>query len=268
MSVITLTTDFGIVDEYVGVMKGVILSVNPSASIVDITHHIPPQNIIYAAFLIQSSYRYFPKNTVHVIVVDPGVGTDRAILAARKDDHIFLAPDNGILTPILEDQTFQTLVSVDNSFYFLDSISHTFHGRDIFAPIAGHLAKGLPIEELGKKIDICQIKRISIPKPVITDQTIEGTIMMIDRFGNLITNIDKKILQTILNKSVRIYIGNKTIEGISENYSSVEFQKPLAIIGSKGYLEISINCGSAKNYFQAQMGDHVRIAGQMIHRKE
>ncbi|MCD6224235.1 MAG: SAM-dependent chlorinase/fluorinase, partial [Deltaproteobacteria bacterium] len=194
MSIITLLTDFGVEDEYVGIMKGVILSINPSSTIVDITHQIAPQDIIAAAYRIKFSYKYFPEKTVHLVIVDPGVGSGRPLLAAKIQGHFFLAPDNGILTPLLDDGDIDTLVFVENSEYFLDSVSQTFHGRDIFAPVAAHISKGIDIMELGKLADIKSLARLSVEKPFIADNgELSGIIVSIDRFGNLITNIDYAI---------------------------------------------------------------------------
>ena len=152
MSIITLLTDFGTEDAYVGVMKGVILSINPSAEVVDVCHYINPQDLIEAAYLIKSSYRYFPKGTIHIIVVDPGVGGNRLIVAVKLSGHIFLAPDNGVLTLLLDEGEVDTIVRVENTHYFLNSISQTFHGRDIFAPVGSHLSRGVFIENLGSKL--------------------------------------------------------------------------------------------------------------------
>lgn len=149
MSIITLMTDFGVIDEYVAIMKGAILSVNSSAKIIDITHQIDPQDLIGAAYRIESVYKYFPVGTIHAIVVDPGVGSERSIIAVKMFDHIFLAPDNGVLTLLLNEGKTSAIVRIENSKYFLKSISRTFHGRDIFASVSAHLSKGLPIEWLG-----------------------------------------------------------------------------------------------------------------------
>ncbi len=264
MSIITLLTDFGIQDEYVGLMKGVILSVNPDASIIDLTHNIAPQDLVSAAYLIKSSHRYFPKSTVHVVVVDPGVGSDRAIIAVNMMGQTFIAPDNGVLSLVIEEGTVDNIVKVDNSDYFLDSISRTFHGRDIFAPVAAHISKGVEINNLGTKTNKDSIERIDIKKPRISDNgSLVGAVVSVDHFGNLITNIDSGFLETYCKDGVfenlEIKIGKGRIQGISESYSSAVTQTPLAIIGSKGYLEISLNMGSAQVYFDAQKGDSVHI---------
>jgi len=264
MPIITLLTDFGIDDEYVGIMKGVILSINPCVSIVDITHHVDPQNIVQASYLIESSYTYFPEGTVHVLVVDPGVGTNRTILALSMNRHFFLAPDNGILSFLIDKGSVDSITEVTNSDYFLDSVSQTFHGRDIFAPVAAYLTKGVDIKCLGEPVDKKKILKLNVKRPFISDSgKISGEIVYVDHFGNLITNIDLDLLNKISAisnyKAVEIRIGKKKIKGLTHAYESVKKKMPLAIIGSRGYLEIAVNCGSAYNYFLAEKGDNIFV---------
>jgi S-adenosylmethionine hydrolase len=265
MPVITLLTDFGIDDAYVGIMKGVILSVNSCASIVDITHHVEPQNIVQASYIIQSSYIYFPEGTVHIVVVDPGVGSDRAILAVKKDNHFFLAPDNGILAPLIENKGADSIIRVTNPDYFLDSVSQTFHGRDIFAPVGAYLSKGINIKQLGHPVDQKKILKLNVKRPLILNEGLmSGEIVSVDRFGNLITNIDSGLLNKICapgrDKAIEIRIGNKKIKGLANTYGCVKRKIPIAIIGSGGYLEIAVNCGSASSYFLAKTGDEIFVA--------
>lgn len=264
MSIITLLTDFGIDDEYVGIMKGVILSIAPSARIIDITHQIAPQDLIHAAYVIKFSYRYFSRGTVHVVVVDPGVGTSRAILALEIKGHIFLAPDNGILTLLMDTEPIDTIIRVDKKDYFLEPLSRTFHGRDIFAPVAAHLAKGVAIQKFGHPADPKELVRLPIEYPAISDKgELIGLIVSIDRFGNLITNIDldslEKFCRTATGKSPEIRIGGDKITGLSSSYENVKPQNPLMIIGSRGCLEIAVNRGSARHRFMAKKGDKVRL---------
>jgi S-adenosylmethionine hydrolase len=264
MSIITLLTDFGIEDAYVGTIKGVILSVNPSAMIVDITHQIDPQDLIEAAYVIKSSYRYFPKGTVHVIVVDPGVGSDRAIVALEMMGHIFLAPDNGVLTLLMDEGRIDSITRVKNSHYFLEPLSQTFHGRDIFAPVGAHISKGVDLKKLGSGLDRNDLVHLSIRKPSITDEgELVGTIVSVDRFGNCITNIDLNCLEKFykpgFEKNLVIAIGEYEIKGLSKSYDGVGLNQPLAIIGSLGYLEIALNCGRASRNFGAQKGDTIRV---------
>ena len=265
MSIITLTTDFGTDDEYVGIMKGVILSLNPSVAIVDITHHIDPQDLVQAAYSIYSSYRYFPKGTVHVVVVDPTVGSDRNIIAFKITDHIFLAPDNGALTLLINENNINSITRIDNTSYFLDPVSRTFHGRDIFAPVSAHLSMGVPIKKLGTPVAQNNLICLSITEPFFSDNgELVGSIVSIDHFGNLITNINlndlEKIVNTIPDKKLCINVGMDKISGLSSSYDSALSGHPLAIIGSRGYLEISVNGGNAANHFMVEKGDLVRVS--------
>ncbi len=257
MSLITLLTDFGTEDEYVGVMKGVILSINPSAVIIDITHHIAAQDIVQAAYILKAAYPYFPEGTIHVVISDPGVGTPRMILAAEISDYIFLAPDNGVLS-LISDHA-RKIIRVENARYFLPSVSRTFHGRDIFAPIAAHLSKGLMIESLGTAISSEDIKRLDIPLPQVSEKGISGKIIMADRFGNLMSNIGAEDLKYLGNQCLEIQFQHRTIIGLSDSYSAVKPGEALAIIGSRGYVEIAVNCGNAAEYFNARKGESVRI---------
>jgi S-adenosylmethionine hydrolase len=263
MPVISLLTDFGLSDAYVGIMKGVILSKAPAAKIVDISHGISPQNLVQAAFLIDSAYRYFPKGTVHVVVVDPGVGSDRPLIALDAAGYFFLAPDNGVLTLILEKAGIDNAVKIENRRCFLEPVSRTFHGRDIFAPVAAHLSTRGNINELGSCIAPSALVHLPVPMPVISASgELMGTVIDIDRFGNLITNINDDLIQAHCVKSgseVTVGIGKKKISGLQVSYTGVSPGVMLAIIGSRRTLEISINCGSAKDFFSATIGDDVAV---------
>ena len=260
MAIITLLTDFGIADEYVGVMKGVILSLNPSVNIIDITHQIDPQDILHAAYTIKSSYKYFPPGTIHILVVDPGVGSRRAIIALKADNHIFLAPDNGLLSLIIDKAEENLIISIDNPKYFLNQVSKTFHGRDIFAPVAAHISKGISLKNIGTPVNKNELTYLNMIKPFILSNTIKGSIISIDRFGNLITNIDYNLIKKLkTSENIKIILHNKKICGLSKNYKSTNMKSPLAIIGSNGYLEISVNCGNAEKYFGAEKGDKIKI---------
>ena len=265
MPVITLLTDFGTEDEYVGVMKGVMLSIQPKAAIVDITHQVPPHHIVQAARILTASYAYFPVGTVHVTVVDPGVGTARRIIALQKAGHLFLAPDNGVLSVLLENGGITFAVEVENEVFFLKPVSRTFHGRDIFAPVAAHLAKGIPLQRLGPEIGVDQLVRIEIVKPYISDTgDIHGSIVAIDRFGNLITDIDIRLLNEITDRfdhsRVIVHVSGQSISGLSNGYDTTNKGSPLAVIGSRDCLEIAVNRGAAKANFHAEIGDKVRVS--------
>ncbi len=263
-SFITLLTDFGLSDSYVGMMKGAILNVNPNAKIIDLTHDIAHQNLIQAAYVINASYSYFPENTVHIVVVDPGVGSNRKIIGLKKANHIFLAPDNGVLTLVMDEGNIDALIQVNNPDYFPGKISKTFHGRDIFAPVAGHISKGVDLVDTGPPIHSKDIKRLNIKGPSVSDNgELLGHIIYIDHFGNLITNIDSKTLERMSplkeTDDIIIELKNEKIFGISLTYESAGKKMPLAILGSSDFLEIALNCGNAKHYFKAESGDIVRL---------
>ena len=264
MSIITILSDFSFDDEYVGVMKGVILSICPSVSIVDITHQIDPQDIAQAAYLIPASYRFFPEGTVHLIVIDPGVGGQRDILAINHAGHVFIAPDNGVLTLLMNREKSDTIVRIHNADYFLKPVSATFHGRDIFAPIGAHIVNGTALEDLGTKIDIEDIVHLEDLNCRLSESgELVGKIISIDRFGNLITNIDSNSLTTLRQNDaenrLQIRISTHVISDLADTYASAAPSSPLALIGSRNYLEIAVNCGSAKRHFKAQKGDAVRV---------
>lgn len=244
MNTIALLTDFGCKDWYVGVMKSVIIQINPDASIIDISHEITPQNITEASFVLWNAYDYFPEKTIFVCVVDPGVGSKRNIVAVQTAKHIFLAPDNGLLDLVLPEVKVKKAVAVENMDYFLNKISNTFHGRDIFAPVAAHLSNGLKLSKLGSTIDHPLNEKIFSTVKERGDY--EGNIIYIDRYGNLITN-----LKMSKNIDVEVRINNFTIRQISKTYADVEEGALLALTGSSGLLEISVRNGNAKKLLEA-----------------
>jgi len=253
--VITLLTDFGLTDPYVGSMKGVILSVHPDIHIIDITHGITPQNVDEAAFVLKNAYAYFPEDTVHVVVVDPGVGTLRAVLAVQMDRYVFLAPDNGVLKYIFHDKPDCRVFRVTNTSYFSEHVSRTFHGRDIFAPVAAHIARGLAPEKLGEPFH--DYIKGSVKKPVLGTDEISGDILYIDTFGNAVSNIDESLLAGREIKEIRIK--GHTFHTLSETYNDVSAGKPLALIGSSGTVEISVNQGYAIEKLNLRTGDRVIV---------
>ena len=265
MSIITLLTDFGTGAEYAGLMKGVILSINPSAVIVDITHQIDRQDIVQAAFTISAAYGYFPDGTVHLVVVDPGVGSERSLLALEMKKQFFVAPDNGVLTLLFNEGKITSLIRVTNSKYFLASVSRTFHGRDIIAPVGAHLSGGIDVRKLGPEIDLRDAVHLDDMYARISENgELVGKIVVIDDFGNLITNIDFKKLNEVYlpgqEKKIQIKIGSHVIIGLSGTYDSVQSKTPLALIGSRGYLEIAVNKGNAARVLNAEKGDKVRVS--------
>ncbi len=265
MSIITLLTDFGTGAEYAGLMKGVILSINPSVAIVDITHQIDSQDIVQAAFTIHSSYEYFPDGTVHLIVVDPGVGSKRSILALEMKKQFFIAPDNGVLSLLFNKQKPTALIRITNAKYFLSSVSQTFHGRDIIAPVGAHLSIGLDVSKLGIKLcleDAVQLENLCAH--FSENGELVGKIVTVDNFGNLITNIDLNKLEKMHHagqERIQIKIGSHVISGLSDTYNSVQSNTSLALIGSRGYLEIAVNKGNAAQVLNVEKGAEVRVMG-------
>jgi S-adenosylmethionine hydrolase len=262
--IITLTTDFGLADEYVGVMKGVILSRAPDTAIIDLSNAIDRQNIRQAALLIKSAYRFFPTNTIHLVVVDPDVGTKRKLILLQADDHIFLAPDNGVLGMLLEPEYFQAAHEVQCKKYYLTPVSSTFQGRDILAPVAAHLAAGLDPVAVGPSIER-QALNILERADVLVDSnngTIVGEIINVDHFGNLQTNITGSNLNElgeVDSSTVSALLQGKTIVGIQAAYADKAEGEMLIIIGSRNFIEIAVNRGSAAVSLGAGIGDSVKI---------
>lgn len=249
MTVVTLTTDFGTSDGYVGTMKGVILSLAPDAALVDITHDIAPpskdglrQNIRQAAYVLYAAAPYLPRGTVHLAVVDPGVGSDRRALAIRTKNEFLVGPDNGLFTLFLADEPDAECYTITNARYVLPHISTTFHGRDIFAPAAAHLARGVDIAELGSRIN--NPVAFSIPIPIQQpDGSWHGCVLYADHFGNLITSVTDDFMRRI--GDVEILIGHQRIVGLGRTYAQATPGDLIALIGSSGHLEISIANGNA-----------------------
>lgn len=259
--IITLTTDFGTSDAYVGIMKGVILGINPDVQVVDLTHAIPPQDIHDAALSIHSAYRYFPEGTIHTIVVDPGVGSDRRAVICQTDRAFFVCPDNGILTYLLheiENADGQSIkaVAIQNKAYYLPEVSNTFHGRDVFAPVAAHLSLGVPLANIGPPLE--DLVQLPIPNHQVSGNTITGQIVKIDRFGNAITNVSESVLAGI-GSTYEIRVGGTRLMRLNRAYAESGIGQPLAIIGSFGLLEIAINGGSAEVSLGLKWGDVVEI---------
>lgn len=251
--VITLTTDFGLQDPYVGLMKGVILRINPNAAIVDVTHGVTPQDILQGSFLLHHSIRYFPNNAIHVGVVDPGVGTNRRAALMETPEGCFLAPDNGLLTHVLLSGLGLSSTGggpvglpdgwrafhLTNADYWLQPLSHTFHGRDIFAPVAAHLSAGTAPSDLGYEVDSLHCLPMSAPQ--WGNSVLHGQVVHVDRFGNLVTDISAALLTTV--DYLAIDVGDTRIEGLSSSYA--EADGLLAIIGSFDTLEIALKNGNA-----------------------
>lgn len=243
MGIISLTTDFGACDHYVGVMKGIIAGINPSAVVIDITHGIEAYNIAEAAFKLHASYTYFPEGTIHVAVVDPGVGSARRAIAAEAAGYRFVGPDNGVFSMIFDKLGVDRMVRITNPEYMLPTVSATFHGRDIFAPAAAHLSKGIALEDLGDVLT--SYESLDIPEAHDGGDVITGRAIYADRFGNLVTNIPGAVVAD----SSGIRAGDLTINSLSLNYADGKEGELIALVGSSGFLEISVNKGSAFEFF-------------------
>jgi len=259
--VISLLTDFGLRDHFVGVMKGVILSICPDAQIVDITHDLSPMAISEGALLLGCSYPYFPPGSIHVAVVDPGVGGARRPLAVRCGERFFVGPDNGILTyPVADGKDCQA-VAITNPKCHLAHVSATFHGRDVFAPAAAHLANGTPLEELGPAV--ADPVLLDLPEPRETERGLEAHVLHVDRFGNLVTDLKWERLDKWLGDGPRermiIEAGQRTVRGLKDRYESAPEGQPLALIGSAGRLEIAVNRGRASDHLGLTQGDSILL---------
>ncbi len=262
--IITLTTDFGLEDEYAGVMKGVILARAPEATVVDLSHAIERQNIRQAALLIESAHRYFPAGTVHLVVVDPGVGGDRKLIVLQAAGQLFLAPDNGVLGLLLEPENFQGAHELQCPQFYVAPLSSTFHGRDILAPVAAQLVRGLDPAATGPAVERQKLKKLRFAAAKIDSHqaVIAGEVTGKDHFGNLRTNIDAESLHCLFGKeirAVRVSLQNEILAGIQETFGDKAPGELLAIIGSRGVLEIAVNLGNAADLLNAVIGDEVRV---------
>ena len=257
MGIIALLTDFGLNDNFVGVMKGVIYRINPRAKIVDLCHQIESHNIHEAAFLLKSSCPYFPEGTVFLVVVDPGVGSERKSVIVETEKYLFVAPDNGVLSFLVE-RDIKRIIQITNEEYFLKPVSRTFHGRDIFAPVVAHLSKGEKVENFGSSIR--DIERLKFPEPQVKNNRLVGEIIYVDRFGNLITNINQDVfLRFIKGKKFEIVIGKAKISKISSSYQEGKQGLPIAIFGSFDNLEISLYRDDASRRLNLDKGSKIYI---------
>jgi S-adenosyl-L-methionine hydrolase (adenosine-forming) len=260
--IIALLTDFGTKDYFVGAMKGVILSINPQAKIVDIAHEIEPQNIQSAGFILASCYRNFPPKTIFVAVVDPGVGSDRRAVLVETEKYYFIAPDNGLLSLVLANETKYRSFALTNPKFFLSNISRTFHGRDVFAPVVAWLSTGISPNEFGEEIMDLIVDNSLIPNKLSANE-IEGEIIHIDNFGNLITNFRREVL----GDKFSIKINNTEISRHITFYAEAKKDEIFTVWGSAGYLEIVAYCNSAKNLLKTQTGTKVLAKLPMAYSK-
>jgi S-adenosylmethionine hydrolase len=271
---IALLTDFGTTDTYVGVMKGVMLGIAPQLQFVDLTHAIQPQNVRQAAFALLNSYRFFPSGTLFLVVVDPGVGGTRKPLSVRTENYLFVAPDNGVLSYVLREAGTTEIIELNNPDYHLATVSHSFHGRDIFAPVAAHLASGVALDRIGVPL----AQPVMLPEPTlrVEGKRVNGEVMHIDHFGNVITSIgllrwgapgrltlnarfgDSRSLPIPADNAVSI-VGKQAIHGIQRSYGEVARGDALALVGGSGYLELSVNQSNLAARVGAQIGDSVEV---------
>jgi len=256
--IITLLTDFGTQDGYVWAMKGVILGINPEARIVDIGHQVERHDLFQAALVLRNTCRYFPPGSVHVVVVDPGVGGSRKPLVVETANFFLVGPDNGVLSPVLEEFPPIKMVAIENKQYILSHVSDTFHGRDVFAPAAAHCSLGLPVEKFGPQMKT--YRRMELPHPRVLTDGLCGQVIAVDRFGNLITNISRRGLDRhVGSSSLHIRLGGTTISKISRSYQEAPQGSPLAIMGSWDLLEIAVNGGDARSVLEAGRGSEVVV---------
>ena len=253
---ITLTSDFGLNDPYVAEMKGVILTINPNANIIDITHGVEKFNIRIGAFLLASAARYFPKGTVHVAVVDPGVGTERRAILLQTPQGFFVGPDNGVLILAAQNQGIEHIYQITTPKFMLSKVSSTFHGRDVFAPVAAHLDMGVEPFEFGPEInDVVTPEFVRVKK---RNDAFIGEVLHVDGFGNIITNINQKEISEA--KTVKIEMQNLTLNlQLCKTYAQAKPQQPIALIGSHGFLEIALNQASAAEKYGAKVGNKIEI---------
>jgi S-adenosylmethionine hydrolase len=270
--VITLTTDFGTSDAFVGIMKAIILDINPQAHLVDISHDVPPQDILSGAFLFDSAFHYFPPGTIHVLVVDPGVGTGRRPLLVVGPECYFVCPDNGLLSysyaragiSISQAEPFSSVnvalppqwraYHLNNDQFWHHPVSSTFHGRDIFAPTAAYLSRGVPPERMGSAVEL--VSAFAVPKPHRAGEALVGCVLQVDRFGNLITNIPASALPQP-NARIVVAVGGQKVHGLATSYQ--DGAPLLAIIGSHGYLEIAAANSNAAQILGLRVGDQVSV---------
>lgn len=254
-------TDFGGDDFFVASLKGVILKINPSVWIIDITHRIPSFDIQTTGFILLASYKYFPPQTVFLVVVDPGVGSERKILLARTKEYYFIAPDNGVLSLVLEEEKVEDLREITNEKYFLPDLSHTFEGRDRMAPAAAWVSKGVSCSELGPAKT--SFEKLDVEKPQLVETEIVGHVLYKDKFGNLITDIPARMLEGIGGKAdkkgIELIIRGKKISSFTQSYSSAKKGELLFLVGSVGTVEIAAREESASEKLKAGVGDEVRV---------
>jgi S-adenosylmethionine hydrolase len=258
-SFIAFLSDFGTRDHYAGVMKGVVLSINPDATIVDVSHDLPPHDIPFAALELAATYKYFPAGTIFLVVIDPGVGSARRGLAVDAGDWRFIAPDNGVLTAVLQDVPTKKVVELTERRYARPTVSRTFEGRDRFAPAAAWLSKGVHLTALGRPVSDYVL--LDLPKPRLEDAVLHGVVIRIDRFGNVVTNLDRKSCERLTDGVgvLRLTVGGHSIPRIVSTYSDIGPDEVAALFGSTDQLECAAHAASAAVRLGASVGDVVEL---------
>ncbi len=254
--IVTLTTDFGGADHFAGAMRGVILGVNPAAQVVDLCNSVNSFDVLDGALMIAQGYRYFPPDTIHLVVVDPGVGSARRPLLVTTSKHYFIAPDNGVLSLVMDREERVSVRHITSEHYFLHPVSNTFHGRDVFAPCAGWLSKGVEAEKFGE--EITDYARFQLPKPkMISEHTLKGAVLKVDKFGNLITNLTPENAPAVFAEgaTVRITVGEAAVSaGIRSAYAEGQAGELFGVLNSMGFLEIACKRGAASQLAKAGRG--------------
>jgi S-adenosylmethionine hydrolase len=259
--VVTFTTDFGLADPFVGILHGVVLNINVDAKLVDVCHSVASYDVFDGAWTIAQAYRFFPPRTIHVVVVDPGVGSARRPIIVETDNYIFVAPDNGVLSLIEAREPKFVVRHITADRYFLQPLSQTFHGRDIFAPVAAWLSKGVAPSEFGP--EIADFQRLPLPQVErIGENSLRGVVIKVDKFGNLVTNISEPDAPALFRSQptqVSILIGGETIKRVGQSYAQADDGELFAIVGSAGYLEIAAKQASAAEKLAAGLGTPVGV---------
>ena len=261
-AIITLTTDYGTDDHLVGTLKGVILKINPDVTIVDITHQVTPFDLLDGALTIGSAYAYFPPKTIHIVVVDPGVGTERRPILVSGQNQYFIAPDNGVLSLVYEREQNVVVRHANAEHYYLQPLSKTFHGRDLFAPVAAWLSKGYQTASMGEEIQ--DYKRFALPRPKAADVGLKGVVLRVDNFGNLITNFRQQDLPEVAEDesetAINLQLGTHAVARLVGTFAQGTAGEPIAYFGSSGYLEIALNKGNASKTLGVGRGAAVVLA--------
>ncbi len=259
--IITFTTDFGLQDHYVGTMKGVALNINPEAQLVDISHSVQAFDVLDGALTITQAYRYFPSETIHVVVVDPGVGTARRPILVTTEKHLFVAPDNGVLSLVYERESRLSVRHISAEHYFLQPVSSTFHGRDIFARVAGYLSKGVEAAKFGD--EITDFVRFAAPRPKpVNERMLRGVVLKVDKFGNIITNFTAQDVPALFQPAApafKLMVGSQEVSELKASYAEGAPGRVFAILGSMGYLEVAANRASAADLLGAKKGVEVGL---------